>query len=371
MPENTGDREKLLKAMRDFKEGRLNFLDEEKFEDKELCTAFNEMAKGVMGANTHYLMRINNSMGLIGDSSWLKDMFETIDVQSENLNLLKAIRDEYARTAGETDEKSVNSLAGIRLIENNLEPCITNVDEMLAELDRLLDPDEITTDFVKNFRRLLEFNRRSLSSMLDQTMDTTDSINGMHRMVEEQNVNLKPLLECVDGLGDSCETLSLQCFKAGQHMYEISRGIDNARNDIFRKDSLPTLHDCLKIYAVDHLVLTWRLYNHMAEYETLKLAQVNNPESCKFGVWCNMTSPKWIRETPEFEAAVTAHETLHSYAVACYKAKEATDMKTAKEEFEKALLASKEFVDSLEALSRVLTEHGVEDSTDIQKISGR
>ena len=171
--------------------------------------------------------------------------------------------------------------------------------------------------------------------------------------------------KCLEFLLASYNGLLDSCFQNGSRLYRIGRDIDNARNDMYRTNSNVTLIDCTKVFAVDHLTLVWRLYNNIIEYEHLKITQLNNPDRCKFGLWCaNMDNPI-IKNAEEFKAAMEGHEMLHEHAVACYVAKEASETQKAMEEFALSLQACKIFTDSLENLAEFMRQHGYSEETEV------
>ena len=90
---------------------------------------------------------------------------------------------------------------------------------------------------------------------------------------------------------------------------------------MYRTNSNVTLIDSTKVFAIDHLTLTWRLYNNIIEYEHLKITQLNNPDRCKFALWCNSIEDSRVKESQAFKDSFEVHEKLHDHAVACYVAK--------------------------------------------------
>ncbi len=363
MPNSSSDKDKILAALLAHADGGFNKLDPSDYTDKCLPEAFNAMLEGVAKRNNEYLMRINDSMSEIGNSAWLKVMFEVIATQQESLKVLQGNREMYSKTVNATDKSNVSALACVKQLEANMQPCIDNTEEIEQELDNMIAEGELNQEAADKLKRLFGFNKRSLYAMQNQVDTSINELKSINDIISEQSALTKPLLENVWNLAKSCDKLSLEIFNAGHHMYSISRGIDNARNDMFRHNSQPTLHDALKVYAVDHIVLTWRLYNHMSEYEVLMITQLNNPDRCKFGVWVNQTSPAWVRETEEFKKAFDAHEELHKHAVACFIAKEATDMPTAISEFEAALGSLDVFLAALEDLHAAFRKKGIIEET--------
>jgi hypothetical protein len=139
---------------------------------------------------------------------------------------------------------------------------------------------------------------------------------------------------------------------------------------MFRQNTTPTVHDALKVFAVDHLTLTWRLYNNIVEFEQLKITQVNNPDKCKFGLWCHSQTDPIIVDSDSFKHAMEAHYELHNHAVACFIAKESSDLPEAIDEFLQALVALEEYHAALDELHEHLRRNGITKETEVWKFVG-
>ena len=205
-------------------------------------------------------------------------------------------------------------------------------------------------------------NLISLKGRIEAVINDILEIN---KNVERQNASSARFLKGVDSIATTHDALSMDALGTGNQIYRICRDIDNARNDLFRQNSRPTIHDTLRVYEADHFILTWRVYNHIVELETLKITQLNNPDRCKFGLWCQNVTDEYILESEEFRAAFDAHVDLHKHAVAAYMAKDDFDLGLAKKEFTKTLDAFGRMQMSLEALHNLYTDHGMLDETPI------
>lgn len=85
----------------------------------------------------------------------------------------------------------------------------------------------------------------------------------------------------------------------------------------------------MRVFEVDHYVLTWRVYNNIVGFEHLKKKQVDNPLGCKLGKWLNSQTDSRLTESPEFGQLVKTHEVLHHFATLSWQAKEDGDDKKA------------------------------------------
>lgn len=360
---DSNDREMLMSAMLKLGNGIYERVDTSSFEDKEIAEVFNTMLSDVARRNNNYLMRLNQSMEMIGNSSWLKDIFEIIDEQQVVLKILQDCEDTFTEVVKNADNSSVDALTIVRKLEKNINPVLVNIDEIKNMISDGEYEEKINSDTAAALIRLLEFNRRSIDSMRDDTTVATDALKRIYDSESSRAELAQPVIDGIHKLEESCNQLTLSCIGAGSNIHKISRCVDNIRNDMFRGNTDPSLRDSLRVYGVDHLVVVWRLYNHIMEYEVLRIEQLNNYERCKFGVWVNMTSPQWIRKTAEFATAKEAHEILHSHVVACFVANENMDKALARSEFEESLKHLEKFIEALNALHTVLINEGMSEES--------
>lgn len=362
---DVSEKEAILAAMAQMAEGKFTGVDAESFEDKEFAENFNEYVLKAAKHNNNYLMRVNEAMGQIGNIDWIKKVFGIIGEQDTLLGNFHEHQDVLNAAADSTDEYGVQVLALTRQIESNLTPCIQNIDDNIKAVKEAEKNGNFSESTAKKIITQMQFNKSSIETMLDAARETVITVKSIYDANVAKNEEMKPLIAGVNKLADSCNALSTQCFNAGLTMYNISRVVDNVRNDMYRHNSLLEIHDCLKIYMIDHLVLTWRIFNHIQEYETLVINQLNNPDRCKFGLWCSGAAPDWLRETESFKAAYDAHRELHNHAVAAFEAKESANNVLAMEEFERTLTAFGKFKDAIDSIHAELKKSGITEETEL------
>ena len=365
------DLEKLLRAMDAFTEGNFEDIAEEDFEDPKVAQTYNRMLDSVMRRNNHFLMRLNDAMNRIADSSCVKKMFEQVELQMEPIKTLQATRNDFANSADRLEELGVQILTVTRQMQVTIEPCV----ELLQETMRLVENiaasggEEENSDLLR-VRKEMERTSKTIRGMSERIETTVESANNIVDEISMQHGLTNVFLNSVKSIASSYEILSMECFNTGHHLYRISRDIDNARNDMYRQNSRPTLHDRLKVFAMDHLTVTWRLYNNIVEFELLKLEQVNNADSCKFGLWVNSVDHPLLLHSVALQYAAEAHAELHRHAEACFLAKEKTDINTAMEEFNLTLQALEEFNKALDQIHKLLNENDITDETSVWMFEG-
>ena len=356
IPNGENDLAKLLAAMKEFGNHRFELVDEKAFEDEGIANAFNEMVAGVVANNNHFLMRINDAQIRIADNTSVKNLIEQVKMQKEPIDNMKMASEYLQENTQQNETKQIELMAMVKQTDSTLRPLLLQVREIAGRMD------ENTSEDMK----------KAVVGIAGQLAEVGDLMKLLKKMAMElyQQETIKgdffsTFEEGFSSLLESYDEMMNYCFQNGSRLYRISRDIDNARNDMYRKNSKATLVDCTKIFAVDHITLTWRLYNNIIEYEHLKITQLNNPDRCKFGLWCAGMENQKIKESAEFKAAFEAHEVLHDHAIACYVANEASETQTAMNEFEESLKACEAFTTALENLADFMRLNGLDEETEV------
>jgi len=375
MTETTNSQSKdmalLFSAMNSLKDGNYQNVDTSVFDDPSVGEAYNEMLKGVIDRNNALLARINDAQSRIADSSCVKVMFEQIEFQQKASNLLNQTSEDIGTSLDEFQGIGAEILDLSRQISNSLAPCTQDLSASLEILSRVSDnPESVSADEAKLLHSIISRCLDTQSGMSRRIKIITNDVDAIFERLDSETETIRKFMKNADDITSSFSELYVECVETGKHLYRISRDVDNARNDLFRHNSRPTVHDSLRIFEVDHLTLAWRLYNHIVEFETLRLDQVNNPEGCKFGLWCSNQTNPYIIEAPEFNRAFEFHQLFHERAIECYNAKQKGNIPKALEEFTKALDYSEQFRKALQDLHKALTAVGITDETPLWVFKG-
>ena len=108
-------------------------------------------------------------------------------------------------------------------------------------------------------------------------------------------------------ISESYSVLSKDCLQSGHRIFEVGRYLDKTRSDLVRGCSEITQQDWMRVFEVDHYVLTWRVYNNIVGFEHLQKKQVDNPAGCKLGKWLNRQTDERLVRSSEYTALVKAH----------------------------------------------------------------
>ncbi|MBQ3785812.1 MAG: hypothetical protein II799_00900 [Lachnospiraceae bacterium] len=396
--EATTDSERLRQAMQGIETNKYVPIDPSTFDDPTLAQTFNNMLDLIARRNNEFLIRLNDAMGRIGNNNNIKNLMDNLEAQQGNINVLQEAKQSLSFSMKKIEDSSLEMLALSRQIRNSYEPCTfdlsesyENVDSALASIKSVVedikngsfdsvDKDDMmayTEEFVSTmelFISAIETQKVALKDSIDSLMSlkgrietVIDDVLLITNTMDKQNLNTAHFVSGIDQLSSTYEALSLHGFDIGEQLYRISRDVDNARNDMFRNNSRPTIHDTLRVYEIDHLTLSWRIYNHIMELETLKITQVNNTDRCKFGLWSQNPYPEVLVDSPGLRHTIRAHENLHKHAIASFMAKEDYDIPLAKKEFQMTLESFKDFQLGMDEMHTYLTANGYVDETPLWK----
>ena len=240
------------------------------------------------------------------------------------------------------------------------------VGELMSGVESLADSVQSATACLQSGNEEIHNSVNSVNAMSEKISFITEEIDLITEEIRNQSGLTRSFLQAVEALDGNYETLSRECVDTGVHLYHISRNIDTIRTAVAKGISRLHSQDWLTVYSVDHLIFTWRLYNNLADFEKLKITQLNNPKGCKFGKWAVAQTDSRITGSREFQQAVSCHEELHQCACASWNAKDSGNKEEALQHFLHALEIYKRFDAAISSLKKLLASNGDRESTDIK-----
>lgn len=446
----------LMECMEKVIAGDTSSVDVTAFHNKEIGEKLNAVILSFLKSNNNFVMRLNNSMTKIGDSSCVKEMIEQVNSQTAAINDMRGssqdLGDSIQNIQSSVEKIQSNSHSvietayhciedmnsSIRIVDGSSEQIlkindqISNFKEKAIKINEILDmvkkiaqksgllalnasieaarageagkgfavvanqikdlssnTTSSAEDVVKyvaelmegisaiseavnsTTRQLQEGNESvhksvgEMDSITEQLNDISNEIDGIYEEINTQSSLTRSFVSSIDSIADSYKTLSEECVTTGGHLYQISRDVDKSRSDMARKNSLLSTLDWLTIFEVDHLIFTWRVYNNLADFENLKIEQLNNPKGCKLGKWIEKQNDSRITESAAFKQVVKDHEDIHKYACDSWYAKDKGDREEALRHFNLAYEAYNRFKKSISSLRETVKSTGDNEMTQI------
>ena len=327
-------------------------------------TAVNQSSKRIDVINN----RVQNFKGKIGKIEEIVDLVKKVANQSNLLALNASIE---AARAGEAGKGFAVVADQVRLLSSNTsesaEDIVKYVTELKENIDELaLAMDETTVSLAEGNSKV-EKSIVSMQQMNNQMISIREGVDSVFNDIDTQTKVTRSFSKQIENISQSYNTLSNDCLQTGRRVFKIGRYLDKTRSDLVRGCSKITEQDWVRVFEVDHFVLTWRVYNNIVGFEHLQKKQVDDPGRCKLGKWLKQVSDERLIHSKEYISLAKSHEDLHKYATLSWQANEDGDHSKAISYFDDTYRSYQEFDEALHRFQSKMHSLGYNDITQIVK----
>ena len=327
-------------------------------------TAVNQSSKRIEVINN----RVQNFKGKIGKIEEIVDLVKKVANQSNLLALNASIE---AARAGEAGKGFAVVADQVRLLSSNTsesaEDIVKYVTELKENIDELaLAMDETTVSLAEGNSKV-EKSIVSMQQMNNQMISIREGVDSVFNDIDTQTKVTRSFSKQIENMSQSYNTLSNDCLQTGRRVFKIGRYLDKTRSDLVRGCSKITEQDWVRVFEVDHFVLTWRVYNNIVGFEHLQKKQVDDPGRCKLGKWLKQVSDERLIHSKEYISLAKSHEDLHKYATLSWQANEDGDHSKAISYFDDTYRSYQEFDEALHRFQSKMHSLGYNDITQIVK----
>lgn len=308
--------------------------------------------------------QVQDFKGKIGKIEEIVDLVKKVASQSNLLALNASVE---AARAGEAGKGFAVVADQVRQLSNNTsesaEDIVKYVTEIRKSIDELAAAMEETTISLGESNQKVEKSLTALRQMNSQMDSIRERVDSIFDDIDTQTGVTKSFAKQMENIAESYSVLSKDCLQSGQRIFKVGRYLDKTRSDLVRGCSKITQQDWLRVFEVDHYVLTWRVYNNIVGFEHLIKRQVDDPSGCKLGKWLNSQSNEVLVRSSEFTALIQAHNDLHRKATLSWQAKEDGNDEMALAYFNDTYEAFSVFDSALKKLQHRMYELGYNEQT--------
>lgn len=327
-------------------------------------TAVNQSSKRIEVINN----RVQNFKGKIGKIEEIVDLVKKVANQSNLLALNASIE---AARAGEAGKGFAVVADQVRLLSSNTsesaEDIVKYVTELKENIDELALAMNETTVSLAEGNSKVEKSIVSMQQMNNQMISIREGVDSVFNDIDTQTKVTRSFSKQIENISQSYNTLSNDCLQTGRRVFKIGRYLDKTRSDLVRGCSKITEQDWVRVFEVDHFVLTWRVYNNIVGFEHLQKKQVDDPGRCKLGKWLKQVSDERLIHSKEYISLAKSHEDLHRYATLSWQANEDGDHSKAISYFDDTYRSYQEFDEALHRFQSKMHSLGYNDITQIVK----
>jgi len=279
----------------------------------------------------------------------VKNISRQINILSINASIEAARAGEAGRGFGVVAEE-VRRLAGVTDV--SAERINEQVEILQRDITNITNTVANTTKDLNQSKEMVGQTVLEIGSIFDSMRQINTQMATVFEANEKENQIINNFISDVKQISIYANDLFAYCNKTGEDMYKISRAVDRVRGRIARDQANLPASDWLKIFATDHLIVTWRLYNFMAGFEKIEIRHVNNFKTCKLGLWFTENQPR-LGNNPDFAQMGELHKALHERAADCFTAFSKGDAQKATSYFNECNTILSKLIATLEKLENV------------------
>ncbi len=276
----------------------------------------------VVNQSTEEIRTINNMVQSFQSKTMkIHEIIDLVKKVAQQSNLLALNASIEAARAGEAGKGFAVVAGEVKVLSESTTESAADIMRYVKELqvntEELVATIHKTTQKLEDGNQIVERSVNSIQTLNTQMNTINDEISNIYNFIQNQEETANAFVTSIDTLSDSYDEMQNQCSNAGKYLFELVRGTDKIRGSLVRNAMGLTTKEYLRVFEVDHMVFTWRLYNAISKYETLRMDVISNPKECKFGKWCNNLKDEKILTHPSFLQMKKYHEELHAIAVKC------------------------------------------------------
>lgn len=244
------------------------------------------------------------------------DLVKKVANQSSLLALNASIEAARAGTAGRgfaIVADQVKELSGSTAA--SAEDISRYVKELQQDIDGLVHTVNETTTNLETSNQAINHVATDIQEINGNTETINLRIKDIYAYVQEQTATLNFFMESIHTLSEACNQTQENCNNTGTFIFNVLRQCDLVRGKLFKNISHLTMKEKLRVFAVDHMIFSWQIMNHIDGYQSMDLNKVSKYDTCRFGVFAYSDESIELKSQDAFKQAIEYHNQLHTYAI--------------------------------------------------------
>ena len=406
------DAHQLLEAMDKIANGNFEEADVTQFKNPVYAEKINAMLHAFKNANNPVVMRLNETMGVIGDNTLIKDTLDQVETQTKSIQDMESASrhlensiENISEAMGHIRDNTHEILSSSQNVTNDMNDSIEAVTQSSTRIqtinDRVQDfkgkigKIEEIVDLVKkvaNQSNLLALNAsveaaragesgKGFAVVADQvrqlSINTAESAEDIVKYVSELKTNIDELATAMEETTQSLGEGSKKVEKSLAALEQMNGQMDSIRgrvDSIF--DDIDTQTGVTKSFAMQMGNIS-ESYSVLSKdclqsgHRIFEVGRYLDKTRSDLGKWLNRQTDERLVRSSEYTALVKAHNDLHHFATLSWQAKEDGNTEKALAYFNNTYGAFMEYDKALKHLQQRMKELGYNTDTQIAAFGGR
>ncbi len=278
----------------------------------ESCASFNSISEMIQA--------FKENTGKINE---IIDIVKSIAAQTNLLSLNASIEAARAGEAG----KGFGVVAGevqklAASTRKSTEDITIYINKLQSDIEQLVTTVERTSTQMNHGNQGIQKSIDGIKEIYDSIQTVGQDMVKINDEVSQQDEATSQFVERLNIVRQEADNLQLTCNNVGEFMFKVSRAADGVRGKMAKNSSKLSQQEWIDIFKADHMIYTWRLFNHICGFEHLKRSNVEDPNKCKLGKWYAQEKETNNWNPSLIQSLIQNHEMLHKKGIQCFDAVE-------------------------------------------------
>lgn len=201
-------------------------------------------------------------------------------------------------------------------------------------------------------KKVMQEAGESLERMIHNFSSVTEDIRSIAAGSQEQSAASEESASSIEVLSQASQNIDEIARVTGQGIYDVSRALQDIRMGHIQKAPELDTHQALELYKTDHLLWTWRIYNMILGFDSVKSTEIGDHHECRLGKWVDNIGTQKCGSLAALHELEGPHRQVHDLARQAAAAYEEGNLAKAEQILATMTQASRDVVDLLSQIQR-------------------